>query len=138
MRANRSMPPGSVIPELAYADVRRAATWLCDAFGFHERLRIADHRIQLTHGDGSIVVIDGAGDPPLGTGGHSTMVRVEEIDAHCRHALERGAKLLRPLATHPFGERQYTVTDIGGHLWTFSESVNDVNPSDWGGELVGS
>ena len=46
MSTNRSMPPGTVIPELAYADVVAAARWLCDAFGFRERLRIGTHRIQ--------------------------------------------------------------------------------------------
>ena len=53
---NRSIPPSTVIPELAYADVREAAAWLCQAFGFVERLRIGDHRAQLTFGDGAIVV----------------------------------------------------------------------------------
>jgi uncharacterized glyoxalase superfamily protein PhnB len=46
MLVNRSMAPGAVIPELAYAEVRKAATWLCAAFGFTERLRIGDHRVQ--------------------------------------------------------------------------------------------
>jgi uncharacterized glyoxalase superfamily protein PhnB len=37
--------------------------------------------------------------------------------------------------THMYGERQYTVEDPGGHRWTFSQSVADVDPADWGGEL---
>ena len=41
---NRSFPPGTVVPELAYPDVGQAIAWLCRAFGFRERLRIADHR----------------------------------------------------------------------------------------------
>ena len=40
---NRSIPDVTVIPELAYADLDRAVSWLCNAFGFQERLRIADH-----------------------------------------------------------------------------------------------
>jgi hypothetical protein len=32
-----------------------------------------------------------------------------------------------------FGERQYTVTDLAGHCWTFSQSVADVDPAAWGG-----
>jgi hypothetical protein len=59
MITNRSMPPGSVIPELGYADVPAAARWLCTAFGFRERLRIGSHRIQLLVGDGSVVVVEG-------------------------------------------------------------------------------
>ena len=42
---NRSIPRAALIPELGYADVRAAATWLCEALGFTERLRIANHRI---------------------------------------------------------------------------------------------
>jgi hypothetical protein len=41
MTTNRSMPPGTIIPELAYEDVGNAAAWLCEAFGFKERLRIS-------------------------------------------------------------------------------------------------
>jgi uncharacterized glyoxalase superfamily protein PhnB len=33
----------------------------------------------------------------------------------------------------PFGERQYTVEDPGGRRWTFSQSIADMAPSQWGG-----
>ena len=29
------------------------------------------------------------------------------------------------------GERQYSVLDLEGHLWTFTQSVADVDPRDW-------
>ena len=32
-------------------------------------------------------------------------------------------------------ERQYNVRDPGGHRWTFSETVDDVDPATWGGML---
>jgi uncharacterized glyoxalase superfamily protein PhnB len=32
----------------------------------------------------------------------------------------------------PFGERQYTVEDLGGHRWTVSQSIADVAPEEWG------
>jgi uncharacterized glyoxalase superfamily protein PhnB len=44
--------------------------------------------------------------------------------------------VVREPETHPFGERQYTVADIGGHVWTFSQSVADIDPATWGGELA--
>ena len=44
-----------------------------------------------------------------------------------------GAQILRPPADHPFGERQYTAVDIGGHRWTFSQTIADVDPASWGG-----
>jgi len=67
--SNRSMLPSVVIPELAYRDVGEAVAWLCAAFGFRERLRIGDHRAQLTVGEGgSLVVTDGAAGAASGSG----------------------------------------------------------------------
>lgn len=85
-------------------------------------------------GSGSIVVIERNDSAD----GHrsSTMVSVENLDEHCRRAEKNGAKILRPPTTHVYGERQYTAEDPGGHRWTFSESVADVHPRDWGGELL--
>lgn len=56
MLSNRSIPRATVIPVLAYADVNRAAAWLCDAFGFSVRLRIGNHRVQLNVGDGAVIL----------------------------------------------------------------------------------
>ena len=36
----------------------------------------------------------------------------------------------------PYGERQYTAQDPAGHQWTFSQTLADVAPSEWGGELL--
>ena len=48
-------------------------------------------------------------------------------------ASERGAQILDPPTDYPYGERQYTAVDLGGHTWTFSQSIVDVAPEDWGG-----
>jgi len=45
------------------------------------------------------------------------------------------AEILSSPTTYPFGERQYSVRDPGGHRWTFSETVDDVDPATWGGIL---
>jgi len=134
MLANRSIPGATLIPELAYPDVREAAAWLCEAFGFTERLRIGGHRVQLTLGDGALVVTErGGGDAP---GGHRIMVRVEDADAHCARAEACGARIVQRPTSHPFGERQYSAVDPGGHAWTFTQSIADVDPAEWGGEMV--
>jgi uncharacterized glyoxalase superfamily protein PhnB len=131
------MPPGTVIPELAYDDVGEAAHWLSRTFGFKERLSIGDHRFQLVFGEAAIVAVRSSEGSRSGQGiaSHSVMVRVPDVDRHYQHARERGARILHPPVTFPFGERQYTVEDPGGHMWTFSQSVADVDPRDWGGEL---
>lgn len=64
------------------------------------------------------------------------MVRVTDVDAHCAHARASGAQILDEPTTYPYGERQYSAADLGGHVWTFSESVEDVDPSTWGGVLI--
>ena len=35
----------------------------------------------------------------------------------------------------PLGERQYGARDFAGHHWVFTQSVADVDPASWGGEL---
>jgi uncharacterized glyoxalase superfamily protein PhnB len=126
-----------VIPELAYADVDRAVTWLCDAFGFRERLRIGDHRAQLVVGSGAVVAMDRSRDSATATApsGHGVLVRVPDVDQHFARAVAAGAEILSPPTTYPFGERQYSARDVGGHRWTFSETVSDVDPATWGGVL---
>ena len=136
MRANRSIPPVTVIPVLAYADLPAAVAWLCDTFGFTERLRIGDHRVQLTVGDGAVVATQRDVDPSGAAQDHSIMVRIPDVRAHAAHASTRGARITQPPTDHLYGERQYSVVDIGGHAWTFSESIDDVDPASWGGVLV--
>src|SRR5689334_21501328 len=107
MRANRSIPQSTVMPELAYTDSGAVIDWLGDRFGFSLRLRIGNHRAQLNVGNGAVGLTE------LRKGGeadtaHSVLVRVADVDAHHRHAAARGARILRPPADHPYGERQYT------------------------------
>jgi len=135
MITNRSMPPAVVIPELPYPDVREATDWLCRTFGFTERLRIGNHRAQLSFGDGSLVVTQGNN---LSDSSISIMVRVDKVDNHYEHVKQSGAQIVSAPADYPYGERQYTVEDPGGHRWTFSQTIADVDPKTWGGILFGN
>ena len=135
MLTNRSIPRAAVIPVLAYPDVNEAAAWLCSAFGFTVRMRIGTHRVQLNVGDGAVIareMRDGE-DASLFGHGHSITVRIEDADAHCTRARERGARITQEPVTHTYGERQYNALDFAGHSWTFSQSVQDVHPEEWGG-----
>ncbi|RDI97962.1 glyoxalase [Dyella solisilvae] len=136
MITNRSKPPGVIIPELAYDDVAVAAVWLCKAFGFRERLRIGDHRIQLLFEGASIVATERRDDTPTNHADHAVMVHVADVDAHHAMACAAGARIGRVPTDYPYGERQYDALDIGGHRWVFSQSMADVHPADWGGELL--
>jgi uncharacterized glyoxalase superfamily protein PhnB len=131
MRTNRSIPRSTVILELAYAHVGEAADWLCAHFGFTVRLRIANHRVKLNVGDGAVVVTELRG--KNGDSAHGVMVRVEDVNGHHERAKKGGVQIHRPPADHPYGERQYTAVDLGGHVWKFSQSIADVAPESWGG-----
>ena len=138
MLSNRSIQRATVIPVLAYPDVNQAAAWLCDAFGFSLRLRIGSLRVQLNVGNGALTLRElrpNEIDAPLGVG-HSVTIRVEDADAHCKRARECGARITQEPVTHPYGERQYNAEDFAGHSWTFSQSMRDVHPAEWGGTAV--
>jgi len=126
--------------------VGEAIGWLCDAFGFTLRIRIANHRVQLNVGDGAVVLTeqsvselpdttdaDEPGSLRQGRFGHSVMVRVSDVDRHHERASKSGARILRPPADYPYDERQYTCEDHAGHRWTFAQSIKDLAPEEWGG-----
>jgi uncharacterized glyoxalase superfamily protein PhnB len=130
------MPAAAIIPVLEYSEVPAAVKWLEEAFGFEVRLRIGAHRAQLQLAGGVIVVSESSSPDAAPGGGHSVIVRVEAIDAHLSRARRQGAEIVRDLENFPYGERQYTCLDPAGHRWTFSETIANVDPTDWGGELA--
>lgn len=140
MAHNRSAPPVSVTPVLTYPDVSEAVDWLVRVFGFVERVRIGDHRAQLSFGDGALIVADDSADRSAPTGDvgvtHSVMLRVHDIDRHYADVQAAGVTTAGEPQDMPYGERQYSVTDPAGHRWTFTQSVSDVVPEDWGGQTV--
>lgn len=129
---NRTMPDCTVIPELVYEDVTAAIGWLCEAFGLVERWRVGDHRAQLSIGRCTVAITEPRTSKVL-PGPSSLLVRVPDATAHHERALARGVRILHAPRDHPYGERQYTAEDLGGHHWTFSESIADVAPEEWGG-----
>ena len=114
--SNRSMPGSTVIPVLHYTDVTAAVAQLCSFFGFTERLRIGAHRVQLNVGPGAVVVAKGPGSAETPGSTHSIMVRVRNADSHFARARAAGATVLSEPTTFPYGERQYSAVDAGGHV----------------------
>jgi|SRR5579864_7796353 len=140
MQRNRSIPTATVIPVLIYPDVREAVAWLTKTFGFAERLQIGEnHRSQMSVGqDGAVVIGDVRGHrrpPRANEVTHSVIVRVDDARTHCERARANGALIIDELTDHAYGERQYTAEDFAGHQWTFSETLRDVDPAEWGGTL---
>lgn len=136
---NRSIPDATFIPVRSYPDLDAAVAWLRDVLGARERLRIPGHRVQLSIGNGAMVVA--AWDPAAvpATGGRPPavlMVRVPDVHVAYDRALALGATGLTPPADHPYGERQASVRDPAGHSWTLTQTIADVDPASWGGQLV--
>jgi len=133
------MPAAQVVPVLVYPDVREAVAFLETAFGFVERLQIGEsHRSQLRFGDGALIVGDVHGErrpPQARIETHSVVVRVDDARAHCERARAAGARILMEPTDFEYGERQYQAEDPAGHRWTFSETLRDVHPDEWGGTL---
>jgi uncharacterized glyoxalase superfamily protein PhnB len=141
MMRNRSAPSAAVIPILVYPDVRAAVEWLQTVFGFVERVQIGDdHRSQMAFGEGAVIVADVRGErlpPRPAEETHRVMVRVDDAEAHCRHARAHGARILMEPTDYEYGERQYETEDLAGHRWTFSQTLRDVAPEEWGGITKG-
>ena len=137
---NRSAPASVVVPVLIYEDLSKAIEWLCQAFGFRERLRAAGPGGKVVHAQLSF----GGGDVMIGASGGGfrsprpdevnqyVIVRVEDVDLHFEQAKQFGVRILQPPTNMPFGERVYTAEDLAGHRWTFSQSIADVPLELWG------
>jgi uncharacterized glyoxalase superfamily protein PhnB len=137
---NRSAPAATIVPVLIYEDVAKAIDWLRGAFKFTERLRAAGRDGRVTHaqlsvGEGAVMLGAQGADfkaPRPDEVNQYVLVRVEDVDRHFEHAKQFGARIVSLPANMPFGERVYTASDPAGHRWTFSQSIADVAPEQWG------
>jgi uncharacterized glyoxalase superfamily protein PhnB len=134
-----------ISPGVYYRDAARMIDWLCEAYGFAVRLRVEGEggsimHSELTLGDGLIMVggeLSGAGRrfetdrlSPLSAGCNTQnlMVFVDDVDAHCAHARQAGARIVAEPAVHDYGEdhwadRSYGALDPEGHLWWFTQRI---------------
>ena len=143
MVPNRSAPTAAIVPILVYEDVGKALEFLARAFGFKERLRAewggSISHAQMDIGAGSIMLGKQGGPftaPSGDTVSQYAHVHVDNVDQHFAKAKSEGAAILKEPADMPFGVRQYTAKDIGGHWWTFSQNVKDVDPADCGATVA--
>jgi uncharacterized glyoxalase superfamily protein PhnB len=139
MKTNRSAPTATIVPILVYEDVEQAIEWLRRTLGFTERLRAAHNGVvshaQLAFAEGAVMIGRQGGPfraPQAEHVSHVVHVSVADVDAHFAHAQQCGARIVRPPTDMPFGERQYTVEDPGGHWWVISQHIADLAPEDWG------
>lgn len=124
------MPNCTIIPVMEYDNVPEVIDWLCNCFGFTERWRIGDHRAQLSFEGGTIVVTANKSEE---VSRQSLLVRVKNVEAHYHRSRILGVPILQTPTDFPYGERQYTAEDLNGYKWTFSQSIKDVMPEEFGG-----
>jgi len=143
---NRSAPGAAVVPVLVYENVEQAVDWLCRVFGFKERLRAGApggpvSHAQLWIGDAAVMLGRQGAEfraPRPDEVSQYVVVHLDDVDGHYERARAAGATIVKPPLDMPFGERQYTAQDPGGHRWTFSQSVADVEPAKWGATVAAS
>jgi uncharacterized glyoxalase superfamily protein PhnB len=142
MLRNRSVPVETILPHLVYQNLEEAIAWLARAFGFEEHFRYGDpvSGAQLHLGDAWIMVArarPGRSSPAqLGSSTQSLTVFLDEIEAHFARSKAAGATIVEEPHETEYGEFQYAVTDIEGHLWLFSRHARDVSPDEWGATIA--
>ena len=65
------------------------------------------------------------------------MLRVDDAAAVLARARAHGAEVVGELQDHVYGERQAAFVDPGGHRWTLTQTLADVEPESWGGSSGG-
>jgi len=121
----------TVIPQLPYADIRAALSFLERAFGFREiptwRLEGKDgviHHAIVEFGD-SVIGIGTQGAhgaiSPMSGGIESQYlsVAVADVEAHYQQALAAGARIARAPRGQGAEARAYEAIDPEGHRWRF-------------------
>ncbi len=120
---------------LFYDDPSAALDWLAKAFGFATRVRVTGPDGEIVHsemeiGEG-VVMVGGTNQPgrksPRALGGANTQsaqIFVDNIDAHCARARAAGATIAHELESKDYGDRGYGALDLEGHLWWFTERID--------------
>lgn len=143
-----------ITPHLGYEDPSTSIDWLCQVFGFRQRLRMEDEDgdviAQLEGPDGGVVMVSGITNDfknwmrdrapgcrePTDRGwpylSHTISVIVRDVDAHHRRVAGEGATILTTPRDQPWGLRSYAALDLEGHQWEFNQPVSEVTPESWG------
>lgn len=126
----------TVTPYLLYEHVGAALAWLEQAFGFRERLRMADDDGTVNHaemdvGADGVIMLGAPGSGyrnPQRLEGVTVLlhVYVDDIDAHFARAQAAGARILSEPVDKEYGDRRYDAVDLEGHGWSFAQPLRDV------------
>ena len=129
----------TLLSALCYRDPKAALKALEAAFGFELVMLIEDGEGKLVHsemrcGDTLIMIGNEWTDDhrsPASIGGKNTQtvhIHIEtDIDAHCARARSAGFEVIAEPETQFYGDRTYRCSDLEGHIWTVSQTVEAVS-----------
>ncbi len=137
---NRSVPTDAVLPHVTYQNVGQALAWLSETFGFREHYRYGNPAepagAQVSFGN-SWLMLESAREgrsTPSQTGSRTQYLTlfVDDVDAIYAQVKAKGAKIVEEINEPIYGERQFGVEDLDGHVWLFSQHIRDADPAEWG------
>lgn len=107
-----------LMPRLAVTDLDRSITYYQEALGFRLAWRTADDSLAaLASGEIELLLlVPWSGGSPLPV--HSSYVYVEDPDTLSAEYQQAGADIVEPVASRPYGMRDFTVRDPDGHRFT--------------------
>lgn len=106
------------LPELPCDDVAAAVAWYRDVLGF--RINYQQHDLGVMDRDAITVLLIARTEQHKGIG--SCEVFVSDADALYQELLAKGARVLGPPVSHPWGLRDFRVIDIAGNRLTFAQT----------------
>ena len=124
-------------PYLCVSGAEGAIDFYKKAFEATETMRIADPSGKIGHaeikiGEAPIMLADVFPDydfrDPKSLGGSPVTIHlyVEDVDTVVSRAVEAGAKIMRPVEDHFYGDRAGKLEDPYGHVWYIATHKEDV------------
>lgn len=120
------MTAPNIYPFMRFADADAGLAFLKDAFGFEEREVYRGDDGRVVHAElhlGPGIVMLGEGDPVS----QGVYVAVDDVDTHYARAKTAGAEITREPEDMPYGSREYSACDPGGHSWSFGSYRPEVD-----------
>ncbi len=141
--AVKYIPDGyhTATPYLIIKGAAKALDFYKKAFGATELMRMPGSDGKIGHaeiriGNSPIMLADEFPDrgykSPQSIGGTpvSIMLYVENVDKTVERAVSEGAKITKAVEDQFYGDRNGTISDPFGHIWTISTHVEDVSPAE--------
>ncbi len=130
-----------VTPYLIVRDAAGLIDFYKKAFGAIEVMRLPAPGGRIGHaeikiGQGIVMLADES--PEMGHKAPQTlggtpvglMFYVTDVDAQFAKAIAAGASVKQPLKDQFYGDRNGSLTDPSGHIWTISTHTEDVSPEE--------